>query len=113
MERDSAIDKASRLQALKCPRCRGAIERDVRGQGRLIGGSTFRERGKKAVLQWRNLESRAFFLEQGDVYLVQPPDQIPRPLLERPRAFGFRGASSNHQIASWGTGGASPPYMNL
>jgi hypothetical protein len=99
MARDRAIDKATRLQALKRPCRRRAIERDICGQGCLIGGSMFREGGKKAVLQRRDLEGRAFFLEQGDVDLMQPPDQVTRPLLERPRAFGFRRASSGHQIA--------------
>src|ERR1700751_5478227 len=98
MARGGAIDKATRLESLKRPsRCR-AIKRDVRGQGRLIGGSAFCKRSKQAVLQWRDLEGRAFFLEQGNVDLGQPPDQVTRPLLERPWAFGLR-ASSGHQIA--------------
>ena len=37
--RDRTIDKATGLQSFKRPCCRRAIERDVRGQRRLIGGS--------------------------------------------------------------------------
>ncbi|VIO80464.1 hypothetical protein CI41S_73040 [Bradyrhizobium ivorense] len=94
-----AINKATRLQPLKRSRGRRAIQRDVSGQGRLIGGSALRERGEEAVLQRRDLERCTPFLEQGDVDLMQPPDQVTRPLLERPQAFGLS-ASCCHPVRS-------------
>ena len=97
VSRDRAIDKATGLQSFKRPSCRRAIECDVSGQRRLIGGSALGQRGEQAVLQRRDLEGRAFLLEQGDVDLVHPPDQITWSILERPRAFGLR-ASSGHQV---------------
>jgi hypothetical protein len=94
-----AIDKATRLQSLECSRRRRSVEGDVGGQCRLVGGSTVRKRCKKTILQRRDFEGRALFLKQGDVDLVQTPDQVTRPFLERPRAFSLCCGPCCHRIA--------------
>ena len=93
MMRRRTIDKAARLQALKCTGRGRAIERDVGGERRLVRGSAPGQRRQQAILQRRDLEACSSLLEQRDMDLVQPPDQIAGPLLQRPQGVSFRRAS--------------------
>lgn len=81
---NGTLDKMTQLQALERTCRGGAVKRDIRGQGRLVGSSAFRERGEKTILQRRDFKNRAFLLEQRDMDLMQPPYQEARTLLERP-----------------------------
>jgi hypothetical protein len=82
-----SFDKFAGLQTLECAGGGGAVEHDFRRQGGLIGGSTSGQCGQKAVLQRREIKRGALFLKQCDVDLVQPPNQKPRPLFQRPGAI--------------------------
>lgn len=77
---DGSFDKLSGGQALQCSRGRRPIQGNIGRQCGLIGSFPGRKRGKQAVLQRRDLEFAACFLEQRYMDLMQPPDQKSRPL---------------------------------
>ena len=79
-----AVDKVTRLQPLQRAGRSGAIERDIRRQRALVGGSALRQSRQQAILQRGDLEGRALLLEQGDMDLMQPPDKVTGTLLQRP-----------------------------
>jgi len=72
---DGPLDKIVGRQPLERSGRRRPVQRDIGRQRGLIGGFSYRERRKQAVLQRRHLEFSARFLEQRDVNLMQPPDQ--------------------------------------
>jgi len=95
-----AFDKFAGLQPLERACRGGAIKHHFRRQRRLVGGSTSRERRQKAVLQRRQVEGRALLLKQGDMNLVQPPDQKSRPLLQRPGAAALSRCLTGHTCSA-------------
>ena len=72
---DGSRNQIAGSQALERAGCRRPVQRDIGCQRGLIGGFPHGERGKQAVLQRGHLELTACFLEQGDMNLMQPPDQ--------------------------------------
>jgi hypothetical protein len=75
---DGAFDEITSGEALQRAGRRRPIQCDIGRQSGLIGGFPDRECRKQAVLQRRDLEPAAGFLEQRNVDLVQPADQEPR-----------------------------------
>ena len=77
---DGSLDKIAGGQSLERSGGRRPVQRDIGRQCGLIGGFPRSKRREQAVLQRRDLEFAARFLEQRDMDLVQPPDQKSRPL---------------------------------
>ena len=77
---DGSLDEIASGQSLERTGRRRPVQRDIGRQCGLIGGFPHRKRGKQAVLQRRDLEFAARFLEQRDMDLMQSPDQKARPL---------------------------------
>lgn len=77
---NGSLDKIASRQSLQRSGRRRPIQRDIGRQCGLIGGYPHRKRRKQAVLQRCDLELAARFLEQGDMDLMQPPDQKSRSL---------------------------------
>jgi len=75
-----SLNKIAGGQSLECSGCCRPVQRDIGRQCGLIGRFPHRKRGKQAVLQRRDLEFAARFLEQRDMDLMQPPDQKSRSL---------------------------------
>jgi hypothetical protein len=77
---DGPFHKIAGRQSLQRSGRRRPVQRDIGRQCGLIGRFPHRKRGKQAVLQRRDLEFAARFLEQRDMDLMQPPDQKSRSL---------------------------------
>src|SRR5258706_9212198 len=81
---DGTFNKISGGQPLqRTGRCR-PIQRNIGSQSSLIGCTAHGQRRKQTILQRRYLKPAARFLKQRHVNLVQPPDQKPRSLRQRP-----------------------------